>query len=414
MIIRTAAIMLFFTILMVDTSFSQMTYEERRAEIREQQENTRSEIESLEQQIQTYRGRLQRATERYDDMYTQYEELTRLIAVQDEKIRRMQQEQQQISEEMQLIEGNITELQSQLDGLIDQYQETLSYLYKHGRATEIALILTSSSINQLLIRSHYLSRFDQFRNEQESEIRAKQYEYELARQDLDSVRQRNETSLTEIRVQKEELSEREMQQKRNVELLQGDIDNWEQQLAQKEEERQQLDEILTELIEEEETLGSEGSASMRLGAVSNEELLAFETTFNDSRGQLPWPVDNGTIIEGFGERVHPVFRTTTPNLGIDIAAPAGSQVKVVNDGYVFRVQPVTGYGDMVMVRHGRYITVYGNLSNIFVSRGDVLQQGEVIGLSGDENSIRGEVLFFVVRDGSNNVNPENWIQRATP
>lgn len=414
MIIRRVALLILFAVLISDACFGQATYEQRRAEIKEQQQDTRSEIELLEQQIQVYRGRLHRATERYDDMYTQYQELTRLIAVQDEKIRRMQREQQQIAEELRLIEGNITELQLQLNGLIEQYQNILTYLYKHGRTTEIALILTSSSINQLLIRSHYLSRFDQFRNEQESAIRAKQYEYELARQDLDSVRQRNEASLSEIQVQKDELSEREEQQKRNVELLQGDIYNWEQQLAQKEEERRQLDEILTELIEEEEALGSEGSPSMRLAAVSNEELLAFETTFSDSRGQLPWPVDNGTIIEGFGERVHPVFRTTTPNLGIDIAAPGGSQVKVVNDGYVFRVQPVTGYGDMVMIRHGRYITVYGNLSNVFVSRGDVLRQGEVIGLSGDENSIRGEVLFFVVRDGSTNVNPENWIQRATP
>jgi hypothetical protein len=75
--------------------------------------------------------------------------------------------------------------------LIEQFQQILTYLYKHGRTTELALVLTSSSINQLLVRSHYLAKFDQFREEQESQIRETQSKYELARQDLYSTRQRN-------------------------------------------------------------------------------------------------------------------------------------------------------------------------------------------------------------------------------
>jgi septal ring factor EnvC (AmiA/AmiB activator) len=199
-----------------------------------------------------------------------------------------------------------------------------------------------------------------------------------------------------------------------VELLENDIGSWEEQLAQKEEERRQLDELLTELINEEESLGAGARPAASSASVGDNELMAFESSFSDRKGQLPWPVENGTITERFGERVHPVLRTTTPNLGIDIAAPARSQVQVVNDGYVFRVQPVTGYGDMVMVRHGRYITVYGNLSDIFVARGDVLNRGDVIGLSGDENSIRGPVLFFLIREGSQMVDPERWLQNPRP
>jgi murein hydrolase activator len=414
MTLRFACILTLLILFTLDFALGQSSYEQRRAEIREQQQNTRSEIESLEEQIETYRNRLQLATERYDGMHSQYQELTRLIAVQDEQLRRMQQEQRQIVEELNLIESNINDLEVQLNQLIDQYQQTLSYLYKHGRTTEIALLLTSTSINQLLVRSHYLAKFDEYRSEQEREIREKQNEFEIARSDLDSTRSRNRRSLEEIEKQKQELAEREQQQRRNVELLQNDIDNWESQLTQKEEERRQLDQILSELIQEEEALAGGGLSAARVADISDEELLAFESSFSDSRGQLPWPVENGTIVERFGNRVHPVLRTTTQNLGVDIAAPSRSQVQVVNDGYVLRVQPVTGYGDMVMVRHGRYITAYGNLSEYFVARGDVLRKGDVIGLSGDENSIRGEVLFFVIRDGSSNVNPESWIQRTTP
>ena len=123
-------------------------------------------------------------------------------------------------------------------------------------------------------------------------------------------------------------------------------------------------------------------------------------------------MEGGTITERFGERVHPVFRTRTSHPGIDIAVRSRSPVQVVHDGYVFAVQPFTGFGNVIMVHHGRYKTVYGNLSDVFVSRGQVLKSGDVIGLSGDENSIRGEVLFFMIRDGSNNVNPESWIRKS--
>lgn len=441
MIIRILFIALLLTGLCLDTGMAQSSFEERRAEIREQQNNARSEIESLEEQIETYQNRLQLASQRFDEMYRQYEELTRLITLQDERIRRMEQEQQQISREITLIEENLISLEQDLEALVEQYQSTLSYIYKHGRTTEIALVLTSSSINQLLIRSYYLSRFDQYRQGQEKEIRDKQEEYKYTREELDSTRQRNERSLADIQVQKQELAQKEEQQKRNIELLQRDRNNLQDQLSRVEQERRQLDEILTSLVEEEEELQrAEAERQRQLAAaqqiededereaaiarfsrpvarslaVSEEELEAFEAEFRDSQGQLPWPVENGTITERFGERIHPVFRTRTNSLGIDIAAPAQSQIQVVNDGYVLRVQPVTSYGDMVIVSHGRYLTVYGNLSDVYVTRGNVLRRGDVIGLSGDENSIRGEVLFFAIRDGTETINPESWIQRPTP
>ncbi len=441
MIIRISLIVVLLFALCLETGMAQSGYEQRRTEIREQQNNTRSEIESLEEQIETYQNRLQLASQRFDEMYRQYQELTRLIALQDERIRRMEEEQEQISREITLIEENITSLERDLEALVEQYQSTLKYIYKHGRTTEIALVLTSSSINQLLVRSYYLSKFDRYRQEQEKEIRDKQKEYEYAMEELDKTSQKNERSLADIQVQKEELAQKEDQQKRNVELLQRDRNNLQNQLSKMEEERRQLDEILTLLVEEEEELqraeaerqrqlaaaqqiedNDEREAAIarysrpvaRSVAVSEEELEAFEAEFRDSQGQLPWPVENGTITERFGERIHPVFRTRTNNLGIDIAAPAQSQIQVVNDGYVLRVQPVTSYGDMVIVSHGRYLTVYGNLSDIFVSRGNVLRRGDVIGLSGDENSIRGEVLFFAIRNGTETINPESWIQHPTP
>lgn len=439
--LRLLIISLLISLLGAEISQAQSSYEERRNELQQQQEMTRSEIESLNQQIETYQNRLQLASERHEEMYQRYEELTRLIALQDERIRRMEQEQQQISREIRLVEENLAELRQELEELIARHQRTLTYLYKHGRTTELALILTSASINQLLVRSTYLARFNEYREAQESAIRNAQAEYELARADLQETQERNRESLDRIQSEKEQLAHREEQQQENIQLLQRDRNQLEQQLTEVTQQQEELNETLTRLIDEEEevqqleeerlrrlaeaeqiedeeereaAVARYSRPNVRRAAVSEAELATYEQAFRESRGQLPWPIEGGTVTEQFGERVHPVFGTRTNNPGIDIAAPSGSQVRTIHDGYVFAVQPLTGFGEVVMVHHGQYKTVYGNLSDIFVTRGHVLSRGDVIGLSGDEDSIRGEVLFFMIRDGSRNVNPEAWLQRANP
>src|SRR5690625_2041329 len=187
-------------------------------------------------------------------MFRQHEELTRLIALQDERIRVMEREQRPTEREMALVEENLTGLQRDLDNLIEKYQQTLIYLYKHGRSNELALILSSDSVNQLLVRSYYLSRFDAHRRIQETEIRNKQQEYEQARADLEETRQRNSSSLARIQVEKTELAEREEQYKVNVKLLPRDRNQVKEQLDRVERDRRELDDVLTRLVSEEEEI----------------------------------------------------------------------------------------------------------------------------------------------------------------
>lgn len=433
------ALLFLFLLIPVKQAFGQMTYEERRNEIIEKQQSTRSQIQNLEEQIATYSERLGYATERFDQTFQQFEELSRVISLQQERIRQMNREQQQIREEITLIEQNITELEERLNYLVNQYKETLTYLYKNGRTTEIALIFTSTSFNQLMVRSFYLAKFDEHRQKQMDEIEQARQELQVSKEDLELTRERISGVLASIREETEELEQRKELQSRNIELLRRDKNNLENQLATFQQQRSELDNILDELSDEEERIriaeeerqrnlaeasliedpderrAAEARYSrpiMRESMVSDDELLSYEESFREQRGQLPWPVDNGFITEKFGIRVHPVFNTRTNNPGVDIAAPPRSTVRVVNDGYVFGIQPLQGFGELIFVNHGTYKTAYGNLSDIFVRKNEVLQSGEVIGLSGDENSIRGEVLFFLIRDGSQNVNPENWLREA--
>lgn len=438
---RYVIILLFLLPILSSALFAQSSYEDRRSEIIDKQSATRSQIQNLEEQIQSYNERLGETTEQYEQIYEQYEQLRRLITLQEEKIRQMEQEQAQISEEITIVEANLNELETQLTSLINEYKSTLTYLYKHGRSTEIALILTSTSVNQLLVRSYYLSKFDQHRQAQANKIELAQQELEESKEDLQETRVRNREALASIEQEKRDLEQQENLQSRNIELLKQDQENLRNQVATRQSQLDELDNALDDLMAEEERIEEAERERQRLLAaaanieddderraaearystpilresrVSDEEMRAFEDEFSAAKGNLSWPVENGTITEKFGERVHPVLGTRTNNPGVDIAAPSQSTVRVVNDGYIYEVMPFRNFGEVVLVNHGNYKTAYGNLSSIFVRKNQVLQKGDVIGLSGDENSMRGEVLFFLIRDGSRNVNPENWLQRPMP
>jgi len=412
-------ILIFLTgLLTAETLVGQSSYDHLRSQILERQQSTRSQIQNLDQQIEIYTKRLEETTLEYDEVYQQFEELNRLIALQQERLRQMNREQRQIQEEIDLIENNLAVLEERLKELVDQYKETLTYLYKHGRTTELALILTSASMNQLLVRSFYLSRFNDHLQSRIDEIEETQQLLEQSRRDLIDSRQRNEVVLANIREENRNLEQQQTQQKQLVEELQEDINSLENLRNRHEQQRENLENTMANLIRDEQRLrraeSEEDVPVRREFSMNEEELMAFEERFREQRGQLPWPVDNGTITERFGVRVNPVHNTRTPNLGIDIAAPASSSVSVVSDGYVFGVQPMPGYGDVIFVNHGNYRTAYGNMSEIFVRRNQILRKGEVIGLSGDENSTRGSVLFFLIRDGGEMVDPEQWLQDPQP
>lgn len=425
-------------------------YQQQRQEILQQQDSTRSEIEQIDALIDRYQRNLNQAEQQFDKLYEQYENLKRLLALREQKINSLQQERRQINAEIAVTEKKLEQQQEKLEELIDDYKETMRYVYKHGRTSQLALILSSGSVNQMMVRNYYLKKFESFREKQAADIRQTQKDLKESQQQLDEAAERNENVLAEIRVEKEKLEEKTKEQQNNVNLLSRDRIQLENKIEQTRRQKQQLNSTLSTLIEREEEVREAEQERMRqleeqqqenlaaaeeepaednapaetpeatpaatreyvgeVGFVSDEELNKIESAFSSQKGNLPWPVESTTVSEHFGRKRHPVYGTVTPSLGIEIVTKSRDPVKVVHDGYVFAVQPIAGYGDVVFVSHGKYKTAYGNLSQVVVRKNTILQKGDLVGYSGDKNSTRGESVFFMLRSGSQNLDPERWLK----
>ena len=134
--------------------------------------------------------------------------------------------------------------------------------------------------------------------------------------------------------------------------------------------------------------------------------------FANNRGRLPWPVDRGTISGRFGTQPHPELKhVTINNKGTYFRSPSGTNARAVYDGVVTRRFTLPGSGSAVIIQHGTYRTVYGNLSNVYVREGDRVSAKQSIGqIFTDTESGQAE-LQFQIWSGSSMVNPEGWITR---
>jgi len=131
-------------------------------------------------------------------------------------------------------------------------------------------------------------------------------------------------------------------------------------------------------------------------------------SFAENRGRLPWPAD-GTVTAMFGPRTESTYGTRTFSPGMDVATAPGAEVRAVFGGTVTRVGAMAAYGTYVMVAHGDFTTVYGNLSATSVASGDPVATGQAVGRAGTDEQARGPALFFAVFEGDEPVDPLGWL-----
>ncbi len=174
-------------------------------------------------------------------------------------------------------------------------------------------------------------------------------------------------------------------------------------------------------LQKDEAAQKQAQAELAEEAVQLERLLAgllgkpkgeaYEAAvaFINLRGELPQPVE-GTLALGFGEHLHPRFRTKTMQSGLLIAAPGNTPVAAVADGKVAFADYYQSYGPMVILDHGGgWFTLYMHLTGLDVAKGQVLKAGEFVGTVGD--TVDGPRLGFEIRHQAQAQDPQKWLKK---
>ena len=144
------------------------------------------------------------------------------------------------------------------------------------------------------------------------------------------------------------------------------------------------------------------------------EATTLAKSFTTNKGKLPWPVEKGAITSKYGTHAHETLAgIQTENKGIDITTEKGAIVRTVFNGTVSSIFTIPGAGKVVMVSHGNFRTVYSNLQEVYVSKGDELKTkdkvGKLLPATNDKISECHFEIWKISSAGTITDNPELWI-----
>jgi septal ring factor EnvC (AmiA/AmiB activator) len=132
--------------------------------------------------------------------------------------------------------------------------------------------------------------------------------------------------------------------------------------------------------------------------------------FKANKGSLPWPVEKGDVIMGFGKQPHPVYKNVEENnSGLKIITENGATARCVFKGEVTQVQKI-GNKYAVMVRHGDYFSIYQNLSTVSVAEGDMVTAKQTLGKIKTDTDGK-TILKFMITQNTTPNNPSLWLSR---
>jgi septal ring factor EnvC (AmiA/AmiB activator) len=274
-------------------------------------------------------------------------------------------------------------------------------------------VFASDDFNQAYKRLRYLQQYSEFRKKQTEDIKRLESVLIEKNSELLAERSEQEELLRSENKEQSTLAGEKSEQQEIYASLQSREEELKQEIKEKEKERQQMQLAIERIIAEEIRLAQKKNATKKGVWSLTPEAKALANGFTANKGKLPWPVEKGTITDKYGVHSHPVLKSIKiNNHGVGISTNRGATARVVFDGEISRIIVIPGAGKAVIVRHGDYLTVYGNLKEVYVAAGDKVKVKQIIG---EVVTIDGQTeLQFEIHKGVNatTLDPALWLYKA--
>ena len=346
------------------------------------------------------------------NVVTEVEDLQVKLNVREELIKVTNAQVNLVTRKINLNQRNISSQRKELEELKADYAKMIQYSYaSKSLQNRLMFLFSSESFLQAYKRIQYLKQYTQYRRKQGVAIGEKTLLLQKLNKTLIEEKSKKVTLVNENKTVQEQLKKERINQQSLIKSLKLKAQNLSAQISKKEQQARAIDQEIDRLIRE--AIAASNKAAGKSSKITFEltpEAKLIAANFEANRGRLPWPLEKGIVVQGFGRQKHPVVKTTTiQSNGVTIATSPSSKVRAVFKGEVMSVVTFKGSNPSVLIRHGNYITVYKNLGKLYVKKGDKVQAKEPIGeVFTNENTGKTEVQFSIF----NNVkalNPKGWI-----
>ena len=382
------------------------------------QKSKRQVLEARRKQLQKDKvyinALLSNAKRKEQNLLGELNDIKDKIKISEEIISAISNESKELANEIYLNQLDINKFKRELVALKKDYGDMIYKSYKSkSQNSRIMFLLSSESFTQAYKRFQYMKQYNSYRKKQGEEIAQKTFDLQVLTDSLQVKKDLKQQLLSEKQSEQSLIEKDKKSQEGLLSQVKQKENKYKKQIQGfiREEKRinAQIDKLIRDAIAaSNKKAGTTSSSSFSLTA----EARALATKFTSNKGKLPWPVEKGYVSTYFGKQPHPVVKTLTiQSNGVRITTSKGSKARAVFDGTVLAIQLMSGNQKTVLIQHGNYISVYKNLENVTVSKGQKVKTKQEIGSVFTDKVTGKTILSFMINNNLKTENPANWIYK---
>jgi murein hydrolase activator len=398
-IIRNFLFLLFLVLLIPNSSSAQ----------------SRKELEAqriqLQNEIKEINALLFKSKKKEKTLLSDLSDLNNRIRVRAKLINTLKDETQQISEEIIENEQEVGQLQKKLENLKADYANMVVQSYKSKtKQSRLMFILSSENFLQAYKRIQYIKQYANYRVKQVEEIKIETVKLENLNDFLKDTKIENETLLAIHKREKDSINYEKISRENLMKSVKKKEKKYTAEINRKIKEERSIGRKVEKLIREAIAKSKNKNSSKSSGFALTPEAKILEKDFVSNKGKLPSPVKRGVIVRRFGKQSHPTIKgITIESNGIFYATEKNAKARVIFNGKVLAIQVLPGKKKAVLVQHGNYISVYKNLDNVTVHKGEQVTTKQEIGKIHTDKTTGKTILAFVLFKEIHRENPEEWV-----
>lgn len=404
---RITSLFLFFVLLSANAG-AQNNVDDMRARARAMQQQIAAKEKILLSSQKDLRSKMQNL----DLLTAQIKERKALVAM-------LRKELDAINDSIATIDREVRLHEALVDSARSEYARSLRVARNYGSLkNKLLFIVSANDFNAMVRRYRYVRQYMNAHRDKAEELKIRIAALAAERALADSVRAEKQQTLALRNAQQHELELLEGEQRRLINDLRRDSNKVNKELKKQKQQLAAINKEIDRLINLELAKRRKAkAAAKKKGAKgegttnANTEVAKLSGSFQQNKGKLPAPITGPYhLVSGFGLQngVAGKGQVMVDNGGIILQGESGAQAHCIFDGEVIVVYSREDYA-LVIVEHGKYMSVYCQLDKIHVKKGDKVKAGTIIGDVAKNASGHTRLLFQLYIDRKK-VNPANWLK----